>query len=142
MEFFPAPFKPPKEPFAVLVFIWQNDKVLLARIRDRGWCIPSGRIEPGETPTQAAIRESVEEVAADISNPIPIGYFKITKNDVVKWAIAFTSSVVSLNDFIPTPESANRKSFMLSQLPEIYYLWNPLTEAVFQCARTVVQEKS
>lgn len=142
MEFFPAPFQAPGAPFAVLVFIWQNDKVLLAHIRGRGWCIPSGRIEPGESPTQAAFRESLEEVSADIANPIPIGYFKITNKNVVRWALAFTSSVVSLNDFIPTPESANRKLFSQSQLPEIYYLWNPLTEAVFQYARATMQAKS
>nr|WP_309686188.1 NUDIX domain-containing protein [Armatimonas sp.] len=35
---------------AALVFPFYGDKIVLAEIPGRGWCIPSGRLEPGETP--------------------------------------------------------------------------------------------
>ena len=50
MEFFPAPYHAPLRAFAALVFPWHGDKILLCDIEDRGWCIPSGRVEPFEDP--------------------------------------------------------------------------------------------
>jgi 8-oxo-dGTP pyrophosphatase MutT (NUDIX family) len=41
-------------------------RVLLTRLKDRDWDIPGGRIEPGETPEQAAIREVMEEAFARV----------------------------------------------------------------------------
>ena len=49
LQFFPAPFQAPLRAFAVLVFPWQDDRVLICDIEDRGWCIPSGRVEAEET---------------------------------------------------------------------------------------------
>ncbi|MFJ9724968.1 NUDIX hydrolase [Streptomyces sp. NPDC101209] len=45
-----------------LVALWQGDRVLLAfnRFR-RAWELPGGKIDPGETPRQAAVRELLEE---------------------------------------------------------------------------------
>lgn len=38
---------------------------------DRGaWMVPKGRIEPGETPLDAAIREFAEETGARLENPL------------------------------------------------------------------------
>jgi 8-oxo-dGTP diphosphatase len=134
MEFFPTPFNSPFPPFAALSFIWHGDQVVLANITKRGWCVPSGRIEPNETPAQTAIRESQEEAAAIIKNPITIGSFKITTESKVVWAAAFAANLDSLQEFRPTEETTDRKLFTRDELPEIYYLWNPLTEAVFQHA--------
>lgn len=44
----------------VLLAFRQNTEVL-----DKLWAFPSGRIEPGELPLQAAIRESIEELAVE-----------------------------------------------------------------------------
>ncbi len=140
MEFFAAPFQPDSPHFAVLSFVWQDDNVLLAHIADRGWCIPGGRIESGETPDQTAIRESLEEAGAIIKDPTYIGSFRITTESKIRWAAAFTSRLQSLAEFTPTSESSDRQFVSIEELAEIYYLWNPLTEAVFEHAHASLPE--
>ncbi|WP_458247364.1 NUDIX domain-containing protein [Streptomyces sp. MAI_2237] len=45
-----------------LVALWQGDRVLLALNRfRRAWELPDGKIDPGETPREAAARELLEE---------------------------------------------------------------------------------
>lgn len=48
--------------FAADVAILQDGKILLAKREDfRVWCIPGGKVEPGETLAAAALREQKEE---------------------------------------------------------------------------------
>ena len=47
-------------------FVFDGDKVLLTRLRDRDWDIPGGVIDPGETPDVAAVREVWEETYAKV----------------------------------------------------------------------------
>lgn len=47
-----------------------SDERLLMVLRGRGpgvgkWSIPGGRVEPGETPEQAVVREVMEETGVD-----------------------------------------------------------------------------
>lgn len=53
---------PPKERCSTAFgFVFVDEQILLTRLWRRGWDIPRGRIEPGETPEAAAIRETWEE---------------------------------------------------------------------------------
>ncbi|MFJ8752180.1 NUDIX domain-containing protein [Streptomyces sp. NPDC102441] len=53
----------PLEPFAADVWVIDPDfcHVLLVKHRVRGWVPPGGKVEPGETPRAAAVRELGEE---------------------------------------------------------------------------------
>jgi 8-oxo-dGTP pyrophosphatase MutT (NUDIX family) len=43
-----------------------------------GWEVPAGRVDPGETPAEAAIRETLEETGWLPSPPRPVGSFHPT----------------------------------------------------------------
>lgn len=51
--------------------IVENGRALLVRRRvpegDLVWSFPAGKVEPGETPEQAAVRETCEEVGLDVA---------------------------------------------------------------------------
>jgi len=70
----------PRPAQAVMVYCFDKQGRLLL-IRDlkpgRGWGVPGGRIEKGETALEAAHREVMEEAAVAISDPLIFGYEEI-----------------------------------------------------------------
>lgn len=134
LEFHPAPFRAPFRAFAALVFPWSQDRVLLCNIEDRGWCIPSGRVEPNETSLEAAAREAREEAGAVLSDILYLGCYRVTTKGEVRYADLYTALVVELHEIPSEFESMGRQYRSLQELPEIYHLWNPLTKALFEHA--------
>ena len=59
---------------SLVVILNENDEVLLlfrpavARWAPLTWAFPGGKLEEGETPMQAAIRETKEETQLDVAN--------------------------------------------------------------------------
>lgn len=141
LEFFAAPFRAPLRAFAALVIPWMDDKVLLCQIQDRGWCIPSGRVEPDESSSEAAAREAVEEAGAVLQDMQYIGCYRITERNEVRWADVFTARVEGLVDISPEFESLGRKLVELDEVPGIYHMWGPLLSEIFQHARDVMQRR-
>jgi 8-oxo-dGTP diphosphatase len=139
LHFQPAPFKSPLRAFAVLVFAWKDGKVLICDIEDRGWCVPSGRVEAGEESIQAAEREALEEGGALLQDVQYMGCYRITERREVRYADCFVAGIKELLEFEITVESLGRKLVALEELPEIYHLWNPLTEMVFQHSLEIVE---
>jgi 8-oxo-dGTP diphosphatase len=138
LRFHAAPYKAPLRAFASLVFVWQDLDVLLCNIEDRGWCIPSGRVEAFETSIEAARREAIEEAGAVLDNLQYIGCYDIREKDEVRWADVYSANVIELQEISMPEESLGRKFVAYEDLPEHYYQWNPLTAAVFQHARDVM----
>mgnify|MGYP001250032267 CR=1 FL=1 len=139
LEFFPAPYKPQLRAFAALVFPWDGEQILLCNIEDRGWCIPSGRVEPFEDPIDAARREAVEEAGAMLSELQYLGCYRITERNEVRWAAVFVAAVEGLVDIGCPEESLGRQLVGLPELPEVYHQWNPLLESVFNYSLEVLQ---
>ena len=55
-----------------LALVWRDGRLLITRRREGAhlggyWELPGGKIEPGETPEQAAVRETIEEVGVTAS---------------------------------------------------------------------------
>lgn len=112
---------------------------MLCDIEDRGWCIPSGRVEPNETSVEAALREAMEEAGAVLGEMQYIGCYRITERQEVRWADVYAAHVLELVELSAEFESRGRKLVEVEELPAIYHLWNPLTEEVFSHSRTVLR---
>jgi 8-oxo-dGTP diphosphatase len=139
LQFFPAPFKAPLRTFAVLVFAWQDDRVVICDIEDRGWCIPSGRVEADENSLQAAHREAQEEGGVELDRVQYIGCYQISERREVRWADCYAAKVANVGEISMKQESLGMKLVTVEELPAIYHLWNPLTEAVFHFSHEVVE---
>lgn len=139
LEFFPAPFRAPLRAFAALVFPWHEGHVLICNIADRGWCIPSGRVEPNESSLEAAVREAREEAGAILEDVLYLGCYRITERGEIRWADVYASRVKELVEMPEGFESIGRQTLPLSELPEVYHLWNPLTEAVFKYSEEILK---
>lgn len=141
LQFFPAPYRAPLRSFAGLVFPWQGDRVLVCDIAGRGWCIPSGRVEPNETSLEAVKREALEEAGAVLCDVQYIGCYHISERREVRWADCYVAQVADLVEIGMKQESFGRRLCTLEELPEIYHLWNPLTEMVFEHSREVLERR-
>src|SRR5689334_55132 len=109
LQFFPAPFKAPLRTFAVLVFAWLDDRVVICDIEDRGWCIPSGRVEPMETSMEAAHREALEEGGVELERLQYIGCYQISERREVRWADCYAAKVKSIGEISMKEESLGMK---------------------------------
>lgn len=138
LEFFPAPYRAPLRAFAALVFPWRGDQVLLCDIEDRGWCIPSGRVEPNESSCEAAEREAQEEAGALLADLQYLGCYRVTERAEVRWVDVFAAHVAELVDIGTPAESRGRRFVTLDELPDIYHLWNELTQQVFEFSKQVL----
>jgi 8-oxo-dGTP diphosphatase len=132
LQFHPAPFRAPLRAFAALVFPWLNDQVVICDIQGRGWCIPSGRVEPNESSMEAVRREAIEEAGALLSNVDYIGCYLISERQETRWADCFVATVANLKEPTMPEESKGVRLVRLDELPDVYHLWNPLTKMVFE----------
>lgn len=57
--------------FAIVVCFETDrmDRFLVARHEERGWELPGGTVEPGESPLEAGVREFEEEIGHTVNAP-------------------------------------------------------------------------
>jgi ADP-ribose pyrophosphatase len=138
VSFFPVPL--PGDwglPTFVVVFALHAAGFVLANVPERGWITPSGRLEPGETPLQAAIRETYEEIGAELDAPSEIGFYELRKPDGgTRYASAFIGSVTQFGDIPRGSESTGARVAKIKDLPGLYWRWDALLEAMFSFANS------
>lgn len=76
---------------ATLVYLFRGNEVLLAK-KKRGfgqgkWNGPGGKLKDGETPQQAAIRETEEEIGVTPILSEPIGHIHFHDPDDSEWMV-------------------------------------------------------
>ncbi len=122
-----------------MVFPYCDGRVLVCDIEDRGWSIPSGRVEPHETSVEAVIREAQEEGGVLLCDLQYIGCYRISEKMEVRWADVYVARISEFGEIIMKEESLDRQLVTFEELPHIYHLWNPLTEMVFNHSLEIFQ---
>jgi len=128
--------------WAVLLFVFYGDKLALADIEGRGLTIPSGRIEPGETLDEAAVREAWEETGANLdpARRRLIGCYRLTPRSgdhtgQTRYCPVFVAEAFG---FAPIPDGSESRGLVLAaweDVADLYFTWDPLMAAVFDYAR-------
>ena len=79
--------------FTVLVMLSdENGNILVQDRLDPGWpgiCFPGGHVEPGESFTEAAIRETFEETGLTIENPRLCGVKQFQTKEYARYVVFF-----------------------------------------------------
>lgn len=128
-------------PVAVLVVAFHGPHLVLADIRGRGATVPSGHIEAGESPEQAAVRETYEETGGDI---VPgslrlIGYHTYSNLTGTGEGVdrACPVYVAEIQSFGSIPDGSESNGYILVAPADIsskYFIWDELTQAFFDHA--------
>ena len=79
--------------FTVLVMVSDDEGRILVQDRlDPGWpgiCLPGGHVEPGESFTAAAVRETFEETGLTIEDPRLCGVKQFQTHDNARYVVFF-----------------------------------------------------
>lgn len=132
---------PAEKVAAVVVFACHKGQFVIADIPGRGWCTPSGRLEPGESPFDAALRETWEEIGAHLRDPRLIGHFVFDAGtEAVMYVPTYLGWVEAFGKIPENSESKGAVLFEHAQLPTAYWHWDDLLESVFLYAGHIARE--
>ncbi len=120
---------------AALLFAFFSGRAVLVDIEGRGWSIPGGHVQEGESPRSAVLREATEEAGITMQRVMPLGSYRLEKDTgVISWVPVFLGEV---SYFRPIPDDQESHACLLVEphdLQHLYYMWDPLLEAVWNYA--------
>lgn len=116
------------------VLVFKEGKLLLTKVSSRMWDIPGGHVEDGETITETAIREVLEETNVKIKNLSLIGFDELHVNGnrpegydypfPTSYLAYFLADVDEMLDFTAEFETSEREFFTLEEAKEIPWVQN------------------
>lgn len=106
---------------SVVGLIFDGDRFLMTKLVARGWDVPGGHVEVGETPEETVRRELMEETAVIPQSLTLFAHAKITihapKPDnykypyPVSYMLFYVGGVGEIRPFLPTAEAEDRQFF-------------------------------
>ena len=116
--------------FFAAVVVRHGDRFLLVQERkhNNAWYLPAGRVEPGESLTQAAVRETLEESGVRVRLK---GVIRIEHSAQSKSARLRVVFLAEPRGDTATKKKADREWVTLNELPK-YRLRGPLVEKVLR----------
>jgi 8-oxo-dGTP diphosphatase len=98
----------PSAPIRVVAAVaWSDDTILITQRPDRGafpleWEFPGGKLEPGETPERALVREVREELGVEATAIRLLATHRHVYANGLEVEIAFVECVLVSRDFMPS----------------------------------------
>lgn len=117
-----------------LVIPFVRNHVALVYVNGRGWCIPSGKVQEGESPEDAAHRELREEASLHAEELTLLGHFVLNGVREKHVANLYMARVTEPEEFQDTDECLGRLLVHPIEIKQYYYIWNPLISKVFKYA--------
>jgi 8-oxo-dGTP diphosphatase len=139
---------PPQELIVTaFVLAFDGDRLLQTKLVKRGWDLPGGHVEPGESPAEAARRETYEETGARLGVLHLLGYqhvrlhcprpplYNFPYPD--SYQVFYWASIESLDSFAPTKETLGRGLFVPDEARQLPWVRRHLGlyEAALSSAR-------
>lgn len=125
-------------------FCFQEDKLLLVDLNDRGWDFPGGHIEPEETPEECFKREALEEGYIEGGCKL-LGYIIVDHSENPTWTesspypkigfqVFYKMNITKLLPFEGRYESTQRTFVYPKDISVYYPKWNMLYQEIMDCA--------
>ncbi len=119
----------------------------MTNLNTRGWDIPGGHLEEGESPEVAMRREVWEETGARLSNVRLLGYQRISLHAPCppdyhypypdSYQALYFARVAELAEFLPTDEARERALFAPEEAVKLR--WVQENREFYEAALTVAQ---
>lgn len=126
-------------------FCFLDGEVVMVNLDSRGWDLPGGHMEAGETPEECFAREAMEEACISGTSEM-IGYLLVdnredpsfdeatSKYPAVGCQIYFRMDVEQVHDFVQDFESSERALFPVESVPGQHGNWNVVSQAILDHA--------